>query len=90
MRPDMKQILGNYFQHFGVQEKERRPLSRHADRIGTNFAFHSEVHNRWFSGTAHVPSMMPSTLSGPLAVPESAAASAIVAPAASVPGNSAH
>lgn len=70
MRPDMKQILGSYFSHFGVQSKEaRRPLSRRADRTGHNFEMHSAVHNRWFTGTAHVPSMIPSTLSGPLALP---------------------
>jgi hypothetical protein len=79
MRPNMKQILGSYFPRFGVQEKERRPMSRHADRISRGFEFHSAVHNRWFSGTAHVPAMIPSSMSGPLAVPADGPPAAAVA-----------
>lgn len=70
MRPDMKQILGSYFSHFGAPEKERRPTRRHADRIGANYEMHSAVHNRIFSGTAHIPSMIPKSLPGPLSVPD--------------------
>jgi len=71
MRPNMKQILGNYFSHFGTtgKKEERQPTHRQADHIGSNFVVHSAVHNRIFSGTAHVPSMIPSSISGPISVP---------------------
>ncbi|HXA48311.1 MAG TPA: DUF2844 domain-containing protein [Burkholderiaceae bacterium] len=77
MRPDMKQILGSYFSRFGTnanatqsaQKNEQRPTTRHVERVGANFEMHSAVHNRLFSGTAHIPSMIPTSLSGPLSVP---------------------
>jgi hypothetical protein len=74
MRPDMKQLLGSYFSHFGtsakeVKQEERQPTRREAMRVGTNFVAHSAVHNRIFSGTAHLPSMVPASLPGPISVP---------------------
>jgi hypothetical protein len=69
MRPDMKQLLGSYFSHFGTSEKERQPTRRQASHIGANFVAHSAVHNRIFSGTAHVPSLMPAALAAPISVP---------------------
>lgn len=70
MRPDMKQLLGSYFSHFGTSEKqERQPTLRETERKSANFVAHSAVHNRVFSGTAHVPSMIPASISGPLSVP---------------------
>jgi hypothetical protein len=85
MRPDMKQILGSYFSRFGTnenapqsaQKNEQRPTTRHVEHIGTNFVMHSAVHNRLFSGTAHVPSMLPPSLSGPLSVPAESVAPSV-------------
>lgn len=86
MRPDMKQILGRYITRFGPQEKELRPTARHADRVQSDVEIHSAVQNRLFSGTAHIPAMIPSSMSGPLSVPVENAPSSTVA----TPSNGAH
>ncbi len=74
MRPDMKQLLGGYFARFQPGAKGPRPTVRRLDRVDTDFELHSAGHNRLFSGTAHLPANLPASLSGPLAVPEIAAA----------------
>ena len=69
MRPDMKQILGSYFTQLTPHEDEKLPTSRHFSRVGAKVEIHSEAHNRVFTGTAHIASMMPSSLSAPIRVP---------------------
>ncbi len=81
MRPNMKQILGSYFSHFYPQQKEGQATSRRLDRVSTTVEIHSAVQNRLFSGTAHIPSMIPTSISGPLGVPvESATPGSAAAP----------
>jgi len=69
MRPDMKQLLGTYFSQIATQPKKGRPTLRQADSVNANFEMHSSVRNRIFSGTAHIPSNVPASLTGVLSVP---------------------
>ena len=73
-RPDMRQILGTHFDKFNapVSQKARNDkhaTARRADRVAADFEMHSAVHNRIFTGTAHLPSQLPASLSGPIGVP---------------------
>ena len=68
-RPDMKQLLGPYFNQTITAPKKGHPTLRRADIAGSNVEIHSAVVNRVFSGTAHIPSKIPSTLNGPVNVP---------------------
>jgi len=65
-RPDMNQLLGEYIERFSGQVNGGGPTSRHADRIDADFVLHSKVLNRYFSGTAHIPSLIPNSLHGPV------------------------
>lgn len=49
------------------------PIARHAERADADFALHSAVHNRYFTGSAHVPSQLPAALHVPLPVPDNLA-----------------
>jgi len=68
-RPDMNQLLGEYKNGFTGQFNGGTPTSRHADRTDADFVMHSKVLNRYFSGTAHVPSLLPNSLHGPVHQP---------------------
>jgi hypothetical protein len=68
-RPDMSQILGSYVSRFQGQGKVSRPTSRRADRVESDLEIHSAVRNRVFSGTAHVPALLPENMSTPIRVP---------------------
>lgn len=74
VRPDMRQILGGYFDRLqgsnANASASRSPLARRADHVSADVEFHSVVRNRWFSGTAHLPAQLPSSLSQALAVPK--------------------
>jgi hypothetical protein len=72
-RPDMNQLLGDYVSHFSGKTNGGTPTSRHADRVDSDFELHSKVVNRYFSGTAHIPTLIPATLSGPVPLPVEAA-----------------
>jgi len=68
-RPDMEQILGTYATRFHGTAKVSRPVSRRADRVEDDLVVHSAVRNRYFSGTAHVPALLPEHMSAPIRVP---------------------
>jgi len=68
-RPDMSQILGSYVSRFQGQGKVSRPTSRRADRVDPDLEIHSAVRNRYFSGTAHIPGLLPENMSAPIRVP---------------------
>ncbi len=72
-RPNMNQLLGDYATRFSGKKNGGAPTSRHADRVESDFELHSKVVNRYFSGTAHIPGLIPVTLSGPVALPVEAA-----------------
>jgi hypothetical protein len=68
-RPDMEQILGQYAERFHGQSKVSRPMNRHADRVESDLEIHSAVRNRYFTGTAHIPGLLPESLSTAVRVP---------------------
>ncbi|WP_165795002.1 DUF2844 domain-containing protein [Solimicrobium silvestre] len=71
-RPDMAQLLGTYVTRFTRQTQAGqvtgKPTDRHMDRVESDLVIHSAVRNRFFSGTAHIPGMIPDTMSGPVKV----------------------
>jgi len=72
-RPDMSQLLGAYVTRFSGKRNGGSPTSRHADRVGSDFELHSKAVNRYFSGTAHIPALVPANISAPIPVPVEAA-----------------
>lgn len=68
-RPDMQQLLGNYASRFSGTANGGTPTSRRADRLDPDFELHSKVRMRYFSGTAHLPTSLPTGMAGPLSVP---------------------
>ncbi len=67
-RPNMAQLLGEYFSRYSNRNKKGKPTHRRLDRVDTDFILHSGVHNRYFYGSAYVPKLLPITLSGPIKV----------------------
>ena len=67
-RPDMVRLLGAYAPRMATPDRPTGPMSRHADVVRPEIEIHSAVHARFFSGSAHVPGLSPSELSGPVAV----------------------
>ncbi len=67
--PQMGPLWGDYANRFSGSVHGTSPTSRHADRVDDDFEMHARAVNRIFSGTAHVPALLPQNLSGPIAVP---------------------
>jgi len=66
--PNLGPILGDYANRFSGSANTS-PTRRHADRVDNDFEMHARAINRIFSGTAHVPALVPQGLSGPIPVP---------------------
>ena len=71
-RPDMGQLLGSYMTHFARTSGKPRPVDRHADRVEAGLEIHSAVRNRYFTGSAHLPTALPESLHHPISVPAEA------------------
>jgi hypothetical protein len=65
----MYQLLGGYAERMAVPANAVRPMARHSDIVFPDLVIHSAVHARFFSGSAHLPTMIPKSLSGPIPVP---------------------
>ncbi|PRC92581.1 hypothetical protein S2091_2636 [Solimicrobium silvestre] len=65
-RPDMQQLLGQYFTRFTDTSHKTRPTTRQAHQVTTELVIHSSAIHGYFSGTAHVPALLPETMTGPV------------------------
>lgn len=57
--PDLRQLLGSYFDQLQRTAQTRRGRGPRVVRTD-NFVFESSGHMRWFRGRAYVPGMLPS------------------------------
>jgi hypothetical protein len=67
-RPNMNQLLGAHVVRMQAPDHRSGPMSRHAEVERADVVIHSAVRARFFTGSAHIPALIPSTLSGPVAV----------------------
>lgn len=58
-RPNMEQILGEYFSDFYNDKPRHHATSRHFDKVNDKIIIHSRVRNRFFYGEATIPQLVP-------------------------------
>ena len=68
-RPDMRQLLGAYFEYLNTPVDHARSRSRRVEVSGPQVVIHSQGYARFFKGSAYVPGLLPASLSGPIPVP---------------------
>jgi hypothetical protein len=84
-KPDMNQLLGKYASSYpGNDGSAHSPTERNSRVERSDFVMHSSVQNRFFSGSAHVPDLLPVGMQAPLNVPHETKRLQRTAPSSSV------
>jgi hypothetical protein len=68
-RPDMHELLGEYFDYLNVPVAHARSRSRILDVALPQIAIQSHGFGRFFKGIAYLPEQLPASLTGPVPVP---------------------
>ena len=65
-KPDMTRLLGTYSSRITAAAPAAGPMQRRADAVAPDVEMHASMHQRFFSGVAHLPKELPAALAGPV------------------------
>ncbi len=68
-KPDMTQLLGPYAGRGRTPARGARAIARRGGLVASDLEIHAAVRNRHFSGTAHLPALLPESMAAALPVP---------------------